>query len=129
MMRANRASIHIRKVFGWGTSIRTMTVLPDDDALTDVALGAGGLIQVLAPEAIHVSMSTISPGLSRSLSERHQLAGHGYVAAPVLGNPDLAHARKLFVIAAGAAPAVTDGFTVRRQGAQNIWRQDRRRAL
>jgi 3-hydroxyisobutyrate dehydrogenase-like beta-hydroxyacid dehydrogenase len=84
-----------------------LTVLPDDDALTDVALGAGGLIQVLAPEAIHVSMSTISPGLSRSLSERHQLAGQGYVAAPVLGNPDLAHARKLFVIAAGAAPAVT----------------------
>jgi 3-hydroxyisobutyrate dehydrogenase-like beta-hydroxyacid dehydrogenase len=84
-----------------------LTVLPDDDALTDVALGAGGLIQVLAPEAIHVSMSTISPGLSRSLSERHQLAGQGYVAAPVLGNPDLARARKLFVIAAGAAPAVT----------------------
>jgi len=48
-------------------------VLPDDDALTDVALGAGGLIQVLAPEAIHVSMSTISPGLSRSLAGQAML--------------------------------------------------------
>ncbi len=83
-----------------------LTALPDDAALAAVALGAGGLIQHLAPGAVHVSMSTVSPDLSRRLSEQHQRAGQGYVAAPVLGNPDLAHARALFVIAAGAAPAV-----------------------
>ena len=84
-----------------------LTSLPDDSALAQVALSAEGLVHVLAPGAIHISMSTISPDLSRRLSEQHQLAGQGYVAAPVLGNPDLAHARKLFVIAAGAAPALT----------------------
>jgi 3-hydroxyisobutyrate dehydrogenase-like beta-hydroxyacid dehydrogenase len=83
-----------------------LTSLPDDSALAQVALSAEGLVHVLAPGAIHVSMSTISPDLSRRLSEQHQLADQGYVAAPVLGNPDLAHARKLFVIAAGAAPAL-----------------------
>jgi 3-hydroxyisobutyrate dehydrogenase-like beta-hydroxyacid dehydrogenase len=65
------------------------------------------LIHVLGPGAIHVSMSTVSPGLSRRLAGQHKLAGQGYVAAPVLGNPDLAHARKLFVIAAGMRWAVT----------------------
>ena len=51
-------------------------------------------------------MSTVSPSLSRHLAHQHELAGQGYVAAPVLGNPDLAEARKLFVIVAGASPAV-----------------------
>ena len=84
-----------------------LTSLPDDGALAQVALNAGGLVNVLTPGSIHISMSTISPDLSRRLAEHHELARQGYVAAPVLGNPDLAHARKLFVIAAGAAPALT----------------------
>jgi 3-hydroxyisobutyrate dehydrogenase-like beta-hydroxyacid dehydrogenase len=83
-----------------------LTSLPDDHALTEVTLGDGGLIHVLTPGAIHISMSTVSPGLSRRLTQQHGLAGQGYVAAPVLGNPDLARARKLFVIAAGMPSAV-----------------------
>ena len=61
---------------------------------------------MLAPEAIHVSMSTVSPALSRRLAQEHRRAGQSYVAAPVLGNPDLAQARKLFVLVAGASPAL-----------------------
>jgi NAD binding domain of 6-phosphogluconate dehydrogenase len=76
-----------------------LTSLPDDHALTEVTLGDGGLIHVLTPGAIHISMSTVSPGLSRRLAQQHGLAGQGYVAAPVLGNPDLAQARKLFILA------------------------------
>ena len=83
-----------------------LTSLPDDHALTEVTLGDGGLIHVLTPGAIHVSMSTVSPGLSRRLAQQHGLAGQGYVAAPVLGNPDLAQARKLFIILAGPPSAV-----------------------
>jgi 3-hydroxyisobutyrate dehydrogenase-like beta-hydroxyacid dehydrogenase len=44
--------------------------------------------------------------LSRRLAEEHALLGQDYVAAPVLGNPDLARVRKLFVLAAGQAAAV-----------------------
>jgi 3-hydroxyisobutyrate dehydrogenase-like beta-hydroxyacid dehydrogenase len=84
-----------------------LTSLPDDDALSDVTLQTGGLVDALPPGTIHVSMSTVSPGLARRLSERHERAGQGYVAAPVLGNPDLARARKLFVIASGAAASLT----------------------
>jgi 3-hydroxyisobutyrate dehydrogenase-like beta-hydroxyacid dehydrogenase len=93
-----------------------LTSLPDDDALTNVTLRDDGLIHVLGRGAIHVSMSTVRPGLSRRLAHEHELAGQGYVAAPVLGNPDLAEARKLFVIVAGASPE-GPGFA----GARPAW--------
>lgn len=83
-----------------------VTSLPDDDALSAVTLRVGGLVKIMRPDAVHVSMSTISPGLSRSLNSEHEAHGQGYVAAPVLGNPDLARARRLFVLAAGRPPAL-----------------------
>jgi len=83
-----------------------LTSLPDDNALEEVTLSPTGLVHVLRKGAVHISMSTVSPGLSRRLAEQHKRAGQGYVAAPVLGNPDLAHARKLFVIAAGEPAAL-----------------------
>jgi len=60
-----------------------LTSLPDDDALAAVALAPDGLAGILAANAVHVSMSTISPMLSERVAEDH--AGHGqdYVAAPV----------------------------------------------
>lgn len=78
----------------------------DDDALRSVVLGAGGLENVLAASAVHISMSTISPALSHHLAEVHARHGQDYVAAPVLGNPDAVRARKLFVLASGQAAAV-----------------------
>ena len=78
-----------------------LTSLPDDDALAAVALGAGGLADSLAPGAVHISMSTVSPGVSRRVAEEHARREQDYVAAPVLGNPDFACERKLFVLAAG----------------------------
>ena len=78
----------------------------DDDALAAVALGAEGLVSVLAAQTVHISMSTVSPALSGRLVEKHALHGQAYVAAPGLGNPDAAQARKLFVLAAGRAAAV-----------------------
>lgn len=83
-----------------------VTSLTDDDVLAAVVFGEGGLAEVMRPGSIHVSMSTISPGLSRRLNAEHKARGQGYVAAPVLGNPDLARARQLFVIAAGEAGAL-----------------------
>jgi 3-hydroxyisobutyrate dehydrogenase-like beta-hydroxyacid dehydrogenase len=51
-------------------------------------------------------MSTISPELSRRLASAHAAHGQEFVAAPVLGNPDLARARRLFVLAGGAPQAL-----------------------
>ena len=44
--------------------------------------------------------------LRRQLAEVHARHGQYYVAAPVLGNPDAVRARKLFLLASGAAAAV-----------------------
>jgi 3-hydroxyisobutyrate dehydrogenase-like beta-hydroxyacid dehydrogenase len=78
-----------------------ITSLPNDEAVTAVALGEGGLVATLDKGAVHISMSTISPGLSRRLAQQHANAGQGFAAAPVLGNPDLARARGLFGITSG----------------------------
>ena len=82
-----------------------ITMLPDDAAVRDVALGREeikGLTAGLAPGAIHLSMSTISTAAASQLAAAHARCGQGYVAAPVFGNPDAAKARQLFVVAAGA---------------------------
>lgn len=80
--------------------------LPDDDALASVVLSPEGLADILPRGALHISMSTVSPGLSRRLATAHAARGQGFVAAPVLGNPDLARARQLFVIASGPQDAI-----------------------
>lgn len=98
-----------------------LTSLPNDEVLEEVTLSKDGLVHVLAPGAIHVSMSTVSPGLSRRLVQQHKHARQGYVAAPVLGNPDLAHARKLFVIAAGEPSAVTEVASILERLGQRLF--------
>jgi 3-hydroxyisobutyrate dehydrogenase-like beta-hydroxyacid dehydrogenase len=80
--------------------------LPDDAALEAVALGPEGLASILPPDAVHISTSTVSPALSRRVAEEHARHHQDYVAAPVLGNPDFARERKLFVLAAGPHSAL-----------------------
>jgi 3-hydroxyisobutyrate dehydrogenase-like beta-hydroxyacid dehydrogenase len=80
--------------------------LTDDAALAEVVLSPGGLASILTPGCIHVSMSTVSPALSRRIDKAHAARGQGFVAAPVLGNPDAARARRLFVLAGGARDAI-----------------------
>ncbi|HEY6833767.1 MAG TPA: NAD(P)-dependent oxidoreductase [Pseudolabrys sp.] len=84
-----------------------VTMVTDDAAAREVvfghdALGLDGLAMGLSPGSIHLSMSTISPAMSHELAAQHAKYGQGYVAAPVLGNPEAARARELFVLAAGA---------------------------
>jgi 3-hydroxyisobutyrate dehydrogenase-like beta-hydroxyacid dehydrogenase len=83
-----------------------VTMVADDPALEDVILGPQGALAALSRGAIHVSMSTIGPGLSRRLAERHRAAGQAYVAAPVFGRPEAAEGKKLWIVAAGPADAL-----------------------
>ncbi len=84
-----------------------ITMLADDNAASDIALGDGGLIARLPKGAIHVSMSTISVALSKRLAQAHAQAGQRNVAAPVFGRPDMAAAAKLYIVTAGD-PATID---------------------
>jgi 3-hydroxyisobutyrate dehydrogenase-like beta-hydroxyacid dehydrogenase len=83
-----------------------LTSLPDDDALAAVALEPEGLVGVLVPGAVHISTSTVSPAISHRIAEQHAHHRQDYISAPVLGNPDFARERNLFVLAAGPPSAL-----------------------
>jgi len=83
-----------------------ITMLADDAAVEDVIFSPGNAIGALPVGAVHISMSTISVGLSRRLAESHREKQQHYLAAPVFGRPDAAAAAKLFLIAAGPAEQI-----------------------
>jgi 3-hydroxyisobutyrate dehydrogenase-like beta-hydroxyacid dehydrogenase len=94
-----------------------LTMLADDDAVSQVVESRDGLLATLGKGAVHVSLSTISVALSRRLASAHEAAGQRYVAAPVFGRPAAAAAGQLLVVAAGpddavaAARPVLDAFS------------------
>jgi 3-hydroxyisobutyrate dehydrogenase-like beta-hydroxyacid dehydrogenase len=92
-----------------------LSSLVDDHALFAVVMGSQGsadrpdddsLIRGLAPGATHVSLSTISPSMSRQLDDAHRAAGQSYVAAPVIGRPEAAERGELVLLAAGPNKAM-----------------------
>jgi 3-hydroxyisobutyrate dehydrogenase-like beta-hydroxyacid dehydrogenase len=80
-----------------------ITMLADDHAVEEVIFAPGNAIEALPVGSIHISMSTISVGLSRRLAEAHSARQQHYLAAPVFGRPDAAAAAKLFIVAAGSS--------------------------
>jgi len=83
-----------------------ITMLADDNAAADVVFAPDGIVANLARGAVHISMSTISVGLSKQLAHRHAEAGQRYLAAPVFGRPAMAAAAEIFIVAAGEAGAI-----------------------
>jgi 3-hydroxyisobutyrate dehydrogenase-like beta-hydroxyacid dehydrogenase len=82
-----------------------ITSLANDRVLEEMIGGAAGPIRRLGPGGIHVSMSTISPATAEKLAEDHKRSGVSYLAAPVLGRPELAAAGKLYVFLSGPGAA------------------------
>lgn len=70
-----------------------------DAVFTDETLAA-------ASGAVHVNMATVGVATARRLAERHANAGVSYVAAPVLGRPNLAAEGRLNIVAAGDSAAL-----------------------
>ena len=82
------------------------SMLSDDQVTRAVLVDSGVLARAKASETpIHVNMATISVAFADELAERHGERGVGYVAAPVLGRPDVAAAGKLTVLLAGPRQA------------------------
>jgi 3-hydroxyisobutyrate dehydrogenase-like beta-hydroxyacid dehydrogenase len=82
------------------------TMLADDAATEQTALGAGGAAEGLAKGAAHICHGTISTRLARRLAKEHETRGQGYLSAPVFGRPEAAEARKLIVVPAGPSELV-----------------------
>ena len=88
-----------------------MTMLPDDAAIRNVILDPG-ILTTARNGAVHVVCSTISIAFAEELTMRHEKEGLGYIAAPVLGRPDVAAKGELNVLAAGAADALRSATPV-----------------
>ncbi len=82
-----------------------VTMLADDPAVRDVVLNTSALERARAG-LVHIVSATISVALAKELETRHAELGLGYVAAPVLGRPDVAEQGQLNVLAAGDAAAL-----------------------
>ena len=82
-----------------------ISMLADDTAVRAVFLESG-LLGRASPSPIHINMVTISVALANEMAEQHKARDIAYVAAPVMGRPDVAAAAKLTIIAAGPADAV-----------------------
>lgn len=103
---AGKAQVAATPAEATRSAAAVVTMLADDAALAEVMYAPGGVREALAPDAVHVSMSTISVEFSRGLAGVHRERGQHYVAAPVFGRPEAAAARRLTIIAAGAAAAL-----------------------
>ncbi len=83
-----------------------ISMIPDDKVLSAISLGDKGLVGILKPNALHISMSTVSSQASRNVAQHHKAAGQRFVAAPVFGRPDVATAGQLGIVAAGDLAAI-----------------------
>jgi 3-hydroxyisobutyrate dehydrogenase-like beta-hydroxyacid dehydrogenase len=81
------------------------SMLADDAVVESVVLDSGAL-DAAEPGAIHVNVATISVALAERLERLHRDRGLSYVAAPVLGRPDVAAAGNLIVLPAGETAAI-----------------------
>jgi 3-hydroxyisobutyrate dehydrogenase-like beta-hydroxyacid dehydrogenase len=82
-----------------------VAMLANDEA-TRESIVTSGLLAALPKTAVIVNCGTISIELARELTDACAERGVGYVAAPVLGRPNVAAEGKLNVIAAGSPEIV-----------------------
>lgn len=102
------------------TGDAVFSMLADDAALHDVI--SASLLEHAPRGLIHVNMATISVSLAEQLATAHASRGVHYVAAPVMGRPDVAAAGKLTIVAAGPAEAIDRVQPVFDSIGQKTWR-------
>ena len=89
-----------------------VTSLMDDQSVLDATAGAEGLLQRLPPGAVHIGTTTISPRCAGRLAALHAAHGSDYLAAPVVGRPQVAEAGELISLVAGDARAIERAHAV-----------------
>jgi 3-hydroxyisobutyrate dehydrogenase-like beta-hydroxyacid dehydrogenase len=79
------------------------TIVSDDKAIEAIA---SEMVKNMESGAVHVSMSTISPEMSRKLLDLHSQHNTGYIAAPVFRRPPAAASGSLGIVASGNAKII-----------------------
>ena len=98
------------------------TIVSDDQALQQITAGTDGIAANLKTGGIHISMSTILPATATSLKELHQSHENHYIAAPVMGRPEAARAKKINFLVAGDAEMISQiKSLLTHAGGAGIW--------
>jgi 3-hydroxyisobutyrate dehydrogenase-like beta-hydroxyacid dehydrogenase len=99
------------------------SMLGDDNALRAVLLETGVLERASRDTVpIHVNMATVSVAFADELAALHAKRGIDYIAAPVMGRPDVAAAGKLNIMAAGPTAALDKVQPLLDIAGQKTWR-------
>jgi 3-hydroxyisobutyrate dehydrogenase-like beta-hydroxyacid dehydrogenase len=99
-----------------------ITSLMDDNSVEALFSDQGATLPAMHPGAIHLCVTTISPGCASRLEALHAAHGGRYVSGPVVGRPDAAAAGKLVQFLAGDPSAVTAVEPVCRTFAEQVMR-------
>jgi 3-hydroxyisobutyrate dehydrogenase len=75
--------------------------LPNDQIVTEIVAGEGGLLQALRPGTVIVDHSTVSPYTTQALQAKAQAYGVHYLDAPISGGPMGAEAGTLAIMVGG----------------------------
>lgn len=98
------------------------TMVSDDAALNHITKSEEGLAANMKEGAIHVSMSTILPATATYLDALHHVHRNSYIAAPVMGRPEAARAKKLNYLVSGKAEHIEKIKPfLKAAGATGIW--------
>lgn len=98
----------------------TLTLLSDDAAIKEVIVDAG-LLYEANPYLIHIVVSTISVEFAYELHSHHKNANIDWMAAPVLGRPDVAARGELNILAAGSDEVYQRSQAVLEILSKRIW--------
>jgi 3-hydroxyisobutyrate dehydrogenase-like beta-hydroxyacid dehydrogenase len=82
-----------------------VSMVADDASLEHLVMSEPSIAERLAPGGIHISMTTVSPSISRRLAKYHEQCGSALVVAPVFGRPEAAAAKRLWICTSGPAEA------------------------
>lgn len=83
-----------------------VTNLLDDASVLQTLQGENGVLAGMAPGAVHVGTTTVSPRSATEVAQLHAASGSRYVAGPVVGRPEQAQAGELLAILAGEQDAI-----------------------
>jgi 3-hydroxyisobutyrate dehydrogenase-like beta-hydroxyacid dehydrogenase len=83
-----------------------ITMVADDAALEEVALGSAGIRDSLPDGSVHMTMGTHGVGTIQGLTAAHAAASQALVAAHAVGRPDVAAAGQIGIIVGGPPEAV-----------------------
>jgi 3-hydroxyisobutyrate dehydrogenase len=89
-----------------------VTMLPSSPHVEAAYLGAGGVLEGIAPGRLCVDMSTVDPGTSRRLASRLGERGVRFIDAPVSGGVSGAESGTLAIMVGGAPRDLEDARPV-----------------